>query len=223
MIDFSLLEYFKYFRSDNPYQLAAIQSLQDALPDTLKKEDADWREAWAASGMEQWVLTPFFSQLDNPVQPLRECLTSSAAMVAAKWNRVAGDVEYAWKLKQHGDTTDVQAHVDTLRSYGLKAVFSDKGTPELIEQEIRAGRPVMTGWLHRGSIDSPEGFGHWSVVVGYNRDEFIMHDPAGAPNLMEGGHTRGSGRDHRVNRRQFLDRWLIEGPASGWIIMVRDE
>ena len=96
MIDFSLLQYFQYFRPGHPHQLAAIQQLQEALPEHLKAEDAAWREVWAASGMEQWVLTPYFTQLDNPVQPLRECLTSSAAMVAAKYRRVAGDVEYAY-------------------------------------------------------------------------------------------------------------------------------
>lgn len=222
MIDFSLLQYFQYFRRGDPHQMAAIQRLQEALPEDLKAEDAAWREAWAASGMEQWVLTPYFTQLDNPIQPLRECFTSAAAMVAAKYRRVSSDVEYAWDLKSHGDTTDVQAHVRTLKSYGLTVTFYSTGDADTIEREIRNGRPVLVGWLHQGPIDKPEGFGHWSVIVGYNRDEFIMHDPAGEPNMLEGGHVRGGGRDFRVNRKQFLDRWQIEGKATGWMILVRD-
>ena len=222
MIDFSLLQYFQYFRRGDPHQMAAIQRLQEDLPEDLKAEDAAWREAWAASGMEQWVLTPYFTQLDNPIQPLRECFTSAAAMVAAKYRRVSSDVEYAWDLKSHGDTTDVQAHVRTLKSYGLTVTFYDTGDADTIEREIRNGRPVLVGWLHQGPIEKPEGFGHWSVIVGYNRDEFIMHDPAGEPNMLEGGHVRGGGRDFRVNRKQFLDRWQIEGKATGWMILVRD-
>ena len=222
MIDFSLLQYFQYFRRGDPHQMAAIQRLQEDLPEDLKAEDAAWREAWAASGMEQWVLTPYFTQLDNPIQPLRECFTSAAAMVAAKYRRVSSDVEYAWDLKSHGDTTDVQAHVRTLKSYGLTVTFYNTGDADTIEREIRNGRPVLVGWLHKGPIDKPEGFGHWSVIVGYNRDEFIMHDPAGEPNMLEGGHVRGGGRDFRVNRKQFLDRWQIEGKATGWMILVRD-
>ncbi len=32
--------------------------------------------------------------------------------------------------------------------------------------ELRAGRPVAVGWLHRGGINAPSGGGHWSVVIG---------------------------------------------------------
>ena len=222
MLSFSLLDYFSYFRPDNPYQLSAIQALQDALPEELKREDAEWRETWAVSGIEQWVLTPYYLQLDNPVQPLRECFTSSAAMVLAKYKKVSDDVEYAWRLKSFGDTTSIQAQLKGIRSYGLSAEFSDKGTPNQRELEIQAGKPVMVGWLHHGTIDAPYGFGHWSVIVGYNNDEFIMHDPAGAPDMIHGGHTRESGKNIRINRKEFLARWQIEGKASGWLITVED-
>ena len=80
----------------------------------------------------------------------------------------------------------------------------------------------MVGWLHHGTIDAPYGFGHWSVIVGYNNDEFIMHDPAGAPDMIHGGHTRESGKNIRINRKEFLARWQIEGKASGWLITVED-
>ena len=58
--------------------------------------------------------------------------------------------------------------------------------------------------------------------MGFNREEFIMHDPAGEPRLIEGGHVHGGGRDVRVNRNQFLERWQIEGKATGWMIIVKD-
>ena len=87
------------------------------------------------------------------------------------------------------------AHIETLEGYGLSAEFRFDGTAKMIEDEIRAGRPVMVGWLHRGPIEQPTGIGHWSVIVGFNREEFIMHDPAGEPRLIEGGHVNGGGRD----------------------------
>ena len=80
------------------------------------------------------------------------------------------------------------------------------------------GRPVAVGWLHQGRVTSPRG-GHWSVIVGLQGDHFLMHDPAGEPLLVSGGHIRGSsGRGRRCSWLNFLPRWGSEGPRTGWYL-----
>ena len=164
---------------------------------------------------------PFFSQLDNASgQGERECASSSAAMVAAFWGKVKGDDAYNQIRQRFGDTTDVQAHVQALRSLGLDARFRTDGTPALLEAELRAGRPVMVGWLHQGSVNAPRGGGHYSVVIGCSALSWIHHDPNGEADLVNGGyvnHTKGA----RViySRKNWERRWRPDG--NGWCLLVQ--
>ena len=51
-----------------------------------------------------------------------------------------------------------------------------------------------------------------------------MHDPMGAPRIERGGHeTRYGGKNVKVPRGTFKQRWQVEGPSSGWVILVDDE
>ena len=72
--------------------------------------------------------------------------------------------------------------------------------------------------------------GHWSVIVGFEGTEstgdaaFVLHDPMGAPDVERGGHpNRYGGKNVRVPRGTFNQRWMVEGPGSGWVILVDDE
>jgi len=148
----------------------------------------------------------------------RECFSSSAAMLARFWGKVPGDDAYNRIRGLHGDTTSAAAQVSALRSLGLKSHFWTNGTRLDLEREIRGGRPVAVGWLHWGNVSKPQG-GHWSVVVGIDRDHFWMHDPNGEPLLATGGHIRASsGRRCRCSWRNFLPRWEVEGPRTGWYL-----
>ena len=76
MAPLALLPFFDHFRNA-PHQLAAIKQLEESLPKELLEDDAAWFEAWKASGIDQQVFMPYFSQLDNKTGfGYRECFPS---------------------------------------------------------------------------------------------------------------------------------------------------
>ena len=232
----ALLPFFEYFRG-TPHQAAAVKELEDALPQELLAEDAAWFEAWKASGIAQKAVVPYVHQLDFQNNGYRRCLDASAAMLAIMYGKVGSAEEYGEVRKRFGDTTDVKAQVRTLRELGLHAEFRNDADGALVEAEIASGRPVLVGWLHKGNMlrgEPPDcgsqTCGHWSVIVGFEGTEstgdsaFVLHDPMGAPDIERGGHPhRYGGKNVRVQRGTFKQRWQVEGPGSGWVILVDDE
>lgn len=220
----NLLSFFTFYRA-TPHQMAAIKQLEESLPQSLLDEDAEWFEAWRASGIEQQVWAPYYHQLDNETgRGYRECFSSAAAMVASFHKRISSDDAYIKIREKFGDTTEVQAQVDALKSLGLDAEFVADADADLIEEELTAGRPVMVAYLDKGDLfqgHPPMGIGHWVLLVGFNRDEFIIHDPMGKPDMEHGGHDiKKSGEYVRVSRPAFHQRWQVNGPFSGWAILV---
>ena len=228
----ALLPFFQFFRS-TPHQLAAIKELEEQMPqDLLQEENNAWFDAWKASGIDQEVFVPYFSQLDNKIGvPGRQCFSSAAAMVAAFYKKVKTDDEYNAIRVKYGDTTSVDAQIQTLRSLGLNAEFRQDGDFDLIELEIERGRPILAGYLHYGDVlkgEAPHGTGHWLVVNGFagkysNDPELIVQDPRGMPDMIRGGHKNASkGRNARVRQSEFYPRWSVDGPGTGWVILVDD-
>ena len=139
-------------------------------------------------------------------------------MLARYWGKVPGDDVYNRIRQRYGDSTSAAAQVRALRELGLKSHFWTNGRRADIENEIKGGRPVGVGWLHRGGVRRPTG-GHWSVIVGLDGSHFWMHDPGGEPLLMSGGHIPGSnGAMRRCSWLNFLPRWEVEGPRTGWYL-----
>jgi hypothetical protein len=224
----SLHPFFEFFRG-TPHQLAAIKELEDAMPSELLAEDAAWFEAWKESGIAQRAYVPYFHQLSLD-KGYRRCFDASAAMVAALHGAVKTAEEYGKVREQFGDTIEVSAQLDALRKLELNAEFRTDGDEAVLEAEIASGRPVLVGWLHRGDLSRGEppicderGCGHWSVVVGFSKEHFVLHDPMGTPNMLYGGHdTTSGGKNIEVPRSLFLKRWMVEGEKSGWLILVDD-
>jgi len=214
----------------SPHQLASLTRLDERLkdhPDILE----EFTEGWRAEGSPAappppqagsvLLQVPYFSQLDNASgQGGRECASSSAAMLAAFWGKVDGDDAYNRIRARFGDTTSIDAQVAALRSLGLDARFRTDGTPALLEQELRAGRPVMVGWLHRGVVSAPSGGGHYSVVIGFDAMNWVHHDPNGEADIVNGGYVNHSkGRAIRYTRRNWERRWRPDG--KGWLVLVQ--
>ena len=230
----ALLPFFEFFKRDVPHRAAAIKQLEEAMPPELLQEDAEWFQAWKESGKDQEVFMPYFRQLDNATGTgYRECFSSAAAMVAAYYKKVETDDEYNRIRAKFGDTTSIQAQLQALRSLGLQAEFRKDGDADMVELEIENGRPVLVGWLHHGNMLRGEfpscngyGCGHWSVISGYagknsNDPEWIMQDPRGYPEMEKGGHSNPHlGRNVRVRQAAFHQRWQVEGPRTGWVILV---
>ena len=233
VVALSLLPFFHWFRG-TPHQLAAVKELEESLPQELLEEDAAWVDAWKASGIDQQVYIPYFSQLDNGREGYRECFSSAAAMVAAHFSRVKTDDEYNKIRDKFGDSTSVEAQIKTLESLGLNAEFRTDGDEEMIEMENEMGRVVLAGYFHRGDLlrgESPmcngNGCGHWVVVTGYTGKNssdpgWVVNDPKGKPDLARGGHSSAAGERVEVRQSEFKPRWQVDGPGTGWVILVDD-
>ena len=180
---------------------------------------------WGITAKTPFVLlkVPYEYQNDNASGTgYRECFSSSCAMLARYHGKVKSDDAYNAVRAKFGDTTDSQAQLAALRSLGLQARFVTNAAPGLLELELRANRPVAVGWLHQGPYNAPTGGGHWSVVIGFDPNYWILNDPNGEADLINGGyvnHTKGAGV--KYSRPRFDRRWMVDGAATGWAILVK--
>jgi len=172
-----------------------------------------------------------FSQADNASgHGWRECMSSSCAMVAAYHGRIGSDDAYNLIRQRHGDTTDPDAQIKTLRELGLSARFTTTADRSVLLQELNQGRPVAVGWLHKGPVATPYGGGHWSVVAGWSPSAVWHLDPNGEADLVRGGYvTSRRGWKGWYSWRNWLPRWDMRPKASagtptrptGWAILVQ--
>ena len=217
------------------HQTAALNWLQERIPSLVLAEFAElWRadppakpQASPSPGQPDKVMlkVPYEYQLDNRSGAgQRECFSSSCAMVARYYGRVAGDDDYNAIRARFGDTTNSGAQLRALGSLGLQATFHQNGDAATLERLIRDGCPVPVGWLHRGSISHPTGGGHWSVVIGFDDQAFIHNDPNGEADMVGGGYVSNSNRAGagvRYSRRNWLRRWEVDGKGTGWYLRIK--
>jgi len=173
---------------------------------------------------EKILAVPYFYQLDNQSGAgSRECFSSSCAMIASFYGKVKSDDEYNNIRRNFGDTTDSMAQLKALRHLGLNAKFITNGNAAIIENEIRNGRPIAVGWLHHGTITKPSGGGHWSVIRGFTPTHFVHNDPYGEADMLKGGYVNNktkAGDGIRYSRKNWIRRWEVDGPNTGWAILV---
>jgi GH24 family phage-related lysozyme (muramidase) len=170
---------------------------------------------------------PWYSQMDSAdrSQAARMCFSSSCAMLLqylkpGTLRGPNGDDQYLKRVQAYGDTTDPTAQIRALSSFGIKARFTKVCGFAELEQQINRGVPVPCGFLHRGPVSAPSGGGHWLIVVGYDRDQLIVHDPFGEADLVRGTTIGGTARFMRYSRRNFGPRWEVEGARTGWAIIA---
>jgi hypothetical protein len=94
-----------------------------------------------------------------------------------------GDDEYVKKVFAIGDTTDHTVQTKVLKGYGVDSHFSYNLSFSDIDKSLAAGKPVVIGILHRGSLSAPTG-GHMCVVIGTTPDGkgYYVNDPYGSLN-----------------------------------------
>ena len=220
------INFFKYYKSESQ-QEAGISILYNQMRDVLKTQDHDWVTTYRT---KPTVVTtnpldvPYQSQNDNASGTgQRECFSSSCAMVAMYYGKIENDDAYNLVREKYGDSTDAQAQVRTLRSLGLEANFISNGSTSDLKAAIDAGRPIPVGWLHHGSASAPSGGGHYSVVMGYTDEAWVMNDPNGEASLSSGGYTDNlDGYNQSYSFKNFNPRWIVEGEGSGWFMDIRD-
>ena len=167
---------------------------------------------------------PYQSQLDNiSGTGYRECFSSSCAMVAMYYGKVANDDAYNLIRQKYGDSTDAAAQVAALKELGLETKFVTNGTTEDVRRLLEKGQPVPVGWLHKGPVGAPTGGGHWSVIIGYKTGTWIVNDPNGEASLVHGGYTDNeNGHNLQYSYKNFNPRWIVGGEGDGWYLDVKD-
>jgi hypothetical protein len=173
---------------------------------------------------EKILTVPYEYQLDNQSGTgYRECFSSSCAMIARYYGKINNDDEYNKIRSKYGDTTDRNAQLKALKELGLNAKFITNGNSALLENEIRNGRPVAVGWLHKGTVSYPTGGGHWTCCIGFTPDAFVFHDPNGEADIVNGdytSHDRKAGTAVKYSKKNWLRRWECDGQNTGWAILV---
>lgn len=220
-----LHNFFKYYDDKNPKHVAAVEQLEKALSNKAPEELTD---------NSQWVLTyrtkenkpasnvlsvPWFPQTDNYRDAHRTCNSSACAMALEYFKPGTlvgpkGDDTYVRKVFSIGDTTDHAVQTRVLASYGIKSSFSYSLSFADLDRELAAGRPVVIGILHRGTLSNPTG-GHMVVVIGKTQTgDYVVNDPYGSLNDgYTGSVTNGRGAIYK--RSELARRWC-PGGKDGW-------
>ena len=206
-------------------------SFEEGLKNRREAEGRLWMQGLGLPEVQQQgfgnpLQVPFYQQMDSFTdQGRRMCFSSSCAMLLEYLKPGAlkganGDDQYLKRVQQYGDTTDAQAQIKALASYGIKARFVTNASFATLEQQIAKGVPVPCGYLHRGPISKPSGGGHYLVVVGHTPDAVIVHDPFGEADLINGTTLPKPARFAHYSRKNWDRRWQVEGTATGWAILA---
>ncbi len=221
-----LHNFFKYYDEKNPKHVAAVEQLEVDLASKcqdLIEDSANWVKIFRTKvePVVPGVLTvPYFPQTDNYRDANRTCNSSSCAMVLEYFKPstlkgAKGDDAYVQKVFSLGDSTDHTVQTKVLESYGIKSHFSYNLSFADLDRELTAGRPVVIGILHRGTLSRPTG-GHMVVVIGKKGEDYVVNDPYGSLNDgYTGPVTNGKGAVYK--RSDLMYRWLEKGKdKTGW-------
>ena len=228
-----LAPFFEHWRG-LPHQRAAVQQLWEAMPASLKKDDAAWYETWRAAGrqaeprsLSNPLQVRYFSQRDSRTDhAMRMCFSSSCAMLLetlkpGTLQGANGDDIYLGRVLRYGDTTEANSQISALQSFGVEAHFVRNASWATITGQIDRGIPVPLGILHKGPVSAPVGGGHWICAIGYSDDALLVHDPFGDLDLVAGVYVNNWGARLRYSRKNLGPRWMVEGPGTGWAILAK--
>ena len=220
-----LHNFFTYYDEKNPKHVAAVEQLEKDLLNSvssLMEDDANWVRIFRTKEEKpksNILEVPFYPQTDNYKDANRTCNSSSCAMCLEYFKPGTlkgskGDDAYVQKVFAIGDTTDHLVQTKVLASYGIKSNFSYTLSFADLDRELAAGRPVVIGILHRGSLSNPTG-GHMVVVIGKTpAGDYVVNDPYGSLNDgYTGAVTNGKGA---VYKRSDLSRRWCPGGKDGW-------
>lgn len=222
-----LHNFFNFYDEKNPKHVAAVDQLEKDLllkAQDLMQDEANWVRIFRTkveTPVPKVLNVPFYPQTDNYRDANRTCNSSACAMCLEYFKPgtlkgAQGDDAYVQKVFSIGDTTDHLVQTRALASYGIESGFSYSLGFDDLDRELAAGRPVVIGILHRGSLSSPTG-GHMIVVIGKSSDgkSYIVNDPYGSLNdSYTGAVSNGKGAAYSVE--VLRARWLPDGPKSGW-------
>lgn len=227
-----LVDHVKHSDLSLSHHIAFWNAVEEKLPPGSLEPTGELGSIWKAavdpkpSPPSNPLKVPYYSQRDSSTAHAhRMCFSSSCAMLleALKPGTLVGpngDDTYLGRVFRYGDTTDSQAQIKALASFGIKARFITNGSFTVIEKQIKAGIPVPCGFLHHGHVSRPSGGGHWLTVIGFNQDAMVVNDPYGELDLVNGGYLSTKGAGLSYSRKNFGPRWMPDGPSTGWCIIA---
>ena len=180
----------------------------------------------------KFLVPVWYSQRDSKIvhngelQAGRMCFSTSCAMIlktrkpGALSDSPNADDEYLQRVFKYGDTTEAHAQISALRHFGLEPDWRQTWTVAQLDAHLKAGGLAACGILHHGPASRPTGGGHYVLVYGIEGDNYLVHDPYGEIDNLNGGYLHADGRSRRYSRINFSRRWQVPGPASGWAIFV---
>jgi hypothetical protein len=223
MTRIDLHNFFKHFDENNPKHVAAVEQLEIDMKDSPLLEDtSNWVRIYRTQPdkpKSSILVVPFYPQTDNYRDADRTCNSSSCAMCLEYFKPGTlkgskGDDAYVQKVFSIGDTTDHLVQTRALASYGIKSDFSYSLSFTDLDRELAAGRPIVIGILHRGSLSAPTG-GHMVVVIGKTASgDYVVNDPYGSLNDGYTGSV-GNGKGAVYKRSELARRWC-PGGNDGW-------
>ena len=209
----------KYYKGEE-HQKAAFEYLESCLDEEQLKEFTRLYRSKKES--KNLLNVPYFYQRDSKTgHGERSCQSSSIAMVLKYLNEdlIGDDDSYLNIVLRHGDTVSQTAHQKALDGLGIKHEFRMDGTIQDLVDLLNAGYPVPIGILHKGNVSNPSGGGHYITVIGYDGDDFFVHDPFGELDLVNGGYPKNGPTDgvcKRYSKSNLEKRWLISSDCDGW-------
>lgn len=160
----------------------------------------------------------------------RMCFSSTCAMAikyllpdALKGSNA--DDTYLKTVLKYGDTTQATAQIKACAQYGILATFYTTGTKQKLLFELQQGYPVATGILHHGPATAPKGGGHYMLLIGDDGANGVFHDPYGELDNTNGGYVKvgSGGMSVRYSWKNWLKRWEVDGPGTGWFMTFRKQ
>ena len=225
-----------------PHQRAGAQQFWEAVPASLKRRDASWYQTWQGAGKQEQPRTlsnplqvPYYSQRDSATaHALRMCFSSSCAMLLETLKPGTlkgpnGDDTYLGRVLRYGDTTEAPNQIKALAHYGVTAHLDQTCGIDDVKAQIDKGIPVPLGCIHKGGLGNLYGDGHWLIAIGYDATNFIVHDPFGEMDVLNGGYINNWGARLRYSFKNFCRRWEVVpsgnsyryAPGNGWAIIAQ--
>ena len=176
---------------------------------------------WINDKKSLYIDVPYFSQLDSTTgHAERMCQASSIAMAVSylREDVIVDDDDYLNHVLDFGDVVAANSHASALNKIGIKNEFKQDGKEQDICNLLNEGVPVPIGILHRGTVKSPTGGGHWVTVIGYDtRGNYIVHDPFGKLDLVNGSYDHSTSGEALIYESNLLiQRWNISSSSDGW-------
>jgi len=132
---------------------------------------------------------------------------------------INGVNDYLNLINKYGKYYSYRANLNAMAEINYIASFSISFDPYDIKKELKFGRPVVASIIHKGKITGPYGGRHFIVITGYDSNNWLVQDPFGELDLINGdfkSHSAEAGKNIKYAQKDLDRRLFIGGGANGW-------